>query len=86
MTDFETRVIQAQQTRDTARSSLRMAVGRVGMTRENQWSASSEQQMLMSSIETYVKAEAQAVVLQILKSEDFYIAMTRSAGAMEQAQ
>ena len=86
MTDFETRVIRAQQTRDSARGSLSMAVGRIGMTRENQWSTSSEQQSLMALIESYVKAEAQAAVLQILKSEDFYIAMTRSAGVMEQAQ
>lgn len=85
MTDFETRVIQAQQTRDTARSSLSIAVGRVGMTQENQWSTSNGQQSLRALIESYVKAEAQAVVLQILKSEDFYIAMTRSAGAMELA-
>lgn len=28
MTDFETRVIRAQQTRDTARISLSIAVGR----------------------------------------------------------
>lgn len=82
MTDFEHRVSAAQQNRDSARSTLSMAINRVGMTAENRWNTVNQQQQLMGHIDIYVKAEARVAVLEILKSEDFYIAMSRSAAAV----
>ena len=79
---FDETVSRAYLARNGAHGLLNAAANQIGMTQESQWSVANQQQSLMGLIEAYVKAEAKVQVLEILKSEDFYIAMSRSAAAV----
>lgn len=72
--------------REMAKVPLNQLVKVIGMIGQFPGSTDHPQGQLMTTLETYIRAAARYEVLEILKSEDFYIAMTRSAGAMEQAQ
>lgn len=81
---FEERLTGARYERDAAQSQLDAAVRNVGMTRH--YYGQDPHQELMGAIQRYVDATAHFRMLEILATEDFFVALARSAGALQNTQ
>lgn len=80
MKSFEDLKGEAERNESAARISLVGHISRIGMT-PSFTGDSNPQANLADAIQIYVRAAAQLEVLRVLETEDFYVAMSRSAGA-----
>lgn len=78
---LDQRIQSATYVRDSAWGQLDISVKAIGMTRA--YYGQDPQQELMVAIQRYVEAVARLEVLNILSTEDFFVAMARSAGALQ---
>lgn len=76
---IEERVTASGYAVTNARNQLDTALQRVGMT--HSYTGEDSHGNLKSAIETYTRAVAYHEMLRILSTEDFFVAMSRSAGA-----
>jgi len=63
---------------DEARNGLDVILKQIGMTRS--FYGQDVHQDLHYALQRYVTAEARRTMLEILSTEDFFVAMSRSAG------
>jgi hypothetical protein len=76
--DIDERIKAASCAVTTAQGQLNTTIALVGMSKSYQ--GQDPQMQLQTAIEAYARAVARHEMLTILRSEDFFLAMTRSAG------
>lgn len=79
---MDQRLVAARLEMDRARAALAPQIQKIGMTHTYVGEDSNGSLGLL--LDAYTKAVARATMLEILSSEDFFVAMSRSAGALKE--
>lgn len=79
---LEQRIFSADLDRQGSLGRLTAAVDQVGMTRK--YVGDHPHPMLVNAIEEHARNCARLEMFKILSTEDFFVAMSRSAGALKQ--
>jgi hypothetical protein len=79
---LEQRIVSTDLDRQGSLGRLIAAVDQVGMTRK--YMGDNPHPMLVNAIEEHARNCARLEMLKILSTEDFFVAMSRSAGALKQ--
>lgn len=80
MSSFDNMLSNAQQEETSAKSMLHGSLMRIGIANDQYQSGTNQHANLSHNLSEYIKKVARLETLLILKNEDFYVAMTRSAG------